>query len=293
MRSSKSGKDKEASGEERECACERHKKNRFSQTQDMTHGAPAKLILGFALPLMLGNVFQQLYTFVDTLVAGQALGVEALAALGAVEWLTFLMFGSIQGLTQGFSVVISQQFGAGEEGKVREAIFHAAVLSAAAACLFTALAEGLAQTALGLLGTPVEIRGLSMTYLRILFAGIPASFLYNASAAVLRAVGNSKTPLHAMTIASVGNIILDLLFVFGFGWGIGGAAAATVIAQLFAGLFCIRKLSENPLLRLRRRECRLDGQQLWKELRLGLPMCFQNAITAAGGLVVQPVSCLP
>lgn len=193
MRSSKSGKDKEASGEERECACERHKKNRFSQTQDMTHGAPSKLILGFALPLMLGNVFQQLYTFVDTLVAGQALGVEALAALGAVEWLTFLMFGSIQGLTQGFSVVISQQFGAGEEGKVREAIFHAAVL---------------------------------------------------------RAVGNSKTPLHAMTIASVGNIILDLLFVFGFGWGIGGAAAATVIAQLFAGIFCIRKLSENPLLLL-------------------------------------------
>ncbi len=175
----------------------------------------------------------------DTLVVGQALGVNALAALGASEWLTFLMFGSVQGLTQGFSVIISQKFGAGQDGELRRAVFQAALLSAAVAILLTALGQAALSAVLAWMGTPEEIRGLALLYLRFIYAGIPAAILYNTAAAVLRAVGDSRTPLRAMTASSVCNIVLDLLFVLVLNMGIPGAAFSTVLAQLLSGICCL------------------------------------------------------
>ena len=256
---------------------------------DMTQGKPGRLILGFALPLMLGNVFQQLYTFVDTLVVGQSLGVNALAALGASEWLTFLMFGSVQGLTQGFSVIISQKFGAGEEERLKSAVTQTGLLSAAAAVLFTLLGQAALPFLLAGMGTPAQTRGMTLQYLRLIYAGIPAAVLYNASAAILRAVGDSRTPLQAMTVSSVCNIVLDILFVPVLGWGIPGAAAATVIAQVLSGLCCLAGIRRLPCLRLRRQDWRADRELIAQQLRLGLPLCLQNMLTSCGGLVVQSV----
>ncbi len=259
------------------------------QTKDMTTGSPAGLILRFALPLMLGNVFQQFYTFVDTMVVGQALGVKALAALGAAEWLTFLMFGLVQGLVQGFSLVMARQFGAGDDKGLKKAVAGAVWLSLGAAVLFTALGQLMLRTVLLLLRTPAEIIDLTLIYLRILYASLPVAFAYNLLAALLRALGNSKTPLQAMTLSSFCNIALDLLFVFGFGWGIQGAAAATVLAQLLAACFCFVKLRGSGLFSLGNKEYYPDRDVIKEQLKLGLPMGLQNMITAMGGLIVQSV----
>ena len=259
------------------------------QTKDMTSGSPAGLILRFALPLMLGNVFQQFYTFVDTMVVGQALGVKALAALGAAEWLTFLMFGLVQGLVQGFSLVMARQFGAGDEKGLKKAVAGAVWLSLGAAFLFTALGQLMLRPVLLLLRTPAEIIDLTLIYLRILYASLPVAFAYNMLAALLRALGNSKTPLQAMTLSSFCNIALDLLFVFGFGWGIQGAAAATVLAQLLAACFCCVKLRGSGLFSLGNKEYYPDRDVIKEQLKLGLPMGLQNMITAMGGLIVQSV----
>ena len=259
------------------------------QTKDMTSGSPAGLILRFALPLMLGNVFQQFYTFVDTMVVGQALGVKALAALGAAEWLTFLMFGLVQGLVQGFSLVMARQFGAGDEKGLKKAVAGAVWLSLGAAVLFTALGQLMLRPVLLLLRTPAEIIDLTLIYLRILYASLPVAFAYNMLAALLRALGNSKTPLQAMTLSSFCNIALDLLFVFGFGWGIQGAAAATVLAQILAACFCCVKLRGSGLFSLGNKEYYPDREVIREQLKLGLPMGLQNMITAMGGLIVQSV----
>ena len=259
------------------------------QTKDMTTGSPAGLILRFALPLMLGNVFQQFYTFVDTMVVGQALGVKALAALGAAEWLTFLMFGLVQGLVQGFSLVMARQFGAGDDKGLKKAVAGAVWLSLGAAVLFTALGQLMLRPVLLLLRTPAEIIDLTLIYLRILYASLPVAFAYNLLAALLRALGNSKTPLQAMMLSSFCNIALDLLFVFGFGWGIQGAAAATVLAQLLAACFCCVKLRGSGLFSLGNKEYYPDRDVIKEQLKLGLPMGLQNMITAMGGLIVQSV----
>lgn len=259
------------------------------QTKDMTSGSPAGLILRFALPLMLGNVFQQFYTFVDTMVVGQALGVKALAALGAAEWLTFLMFGLVQGLVQGFSLVMARQFGAGDDKGLKKAVAGAVWLSLGAAVLFTALGQLMLRPVLLLLRTPTEIIDLTLIYLRILYASLPVAFAYNLLAALLRALGNSKTPLQAMTLSSFCNIALDLLFVFGFGWGIQGAAAATVLAQILAACFCCVKLRGSGLFSLGNKEYYPDRDVIKEQLKLGLPMGLQNMITAMGGLIVQSV----
>ena len=259
------------------------------QTKDMTSGSPAGLILRFALPLMLGNVFQQFYTFVDTMVVGQALGVKALAALGAAEWLTFLMFGLVQGLVQGFSLVMARQFGAGDEKGLKKAVAGAVWLSLGAAFLFTALGQLMLRPVLLLLRTPAEIIDLTLIYLRILYASLPVAFAYNMLAALLRALGNSKTPLQAMTLSSFCNIALDLLFVFGSGWGIQGAAAATVLAQILAACFCCVKLRGSGLFSLGNKEYYPDREVIREQLKLGLPMGLQNMITAMGGLIVQSV----
>lgn len=261
-------------------------------TKDMTKGTPWKLLLGFSLPLMAGNVFQQLYTFIDTMIVGQALGVDALAALGATEWMTFMMFGLITGITQGFGVVIAQRFGASDTKGLYQAVMAALYLTVGGAVLFTALGELLITPVLGLLGTPADIIGLAAEYLRILYAGIPIAFAYNLLAAILRAMGDSRTPLQAMVASSTVNILLDICFVFGLKWGIAGAAAATLTAQLAAVLVCAYKLfaGRGVLIERGQKKEEAISYLIYKEeLKIAIPLGLQNMITAIGGLAVQSV----
>ncbi|MDE6891589.1 MAG: MATE family efflux transporter [Lachnospiraceae bacterium] len=258
-------------------------------TKDMTAGRPGKLIFDFALSLMLGNVFQQLYTFADTVIVGRYLGVNALAALGATERLVYMMFGCIQGITQGFSIGISQKFGSRDYGDMRNRIACSFYLGAVAAVLLTLTGVSLCLPVLRLLNTPENILYPAKAYLRILYLGVPVSMLYNLLAAVLRAVGDGRTPLKAVTIASLVNIGLDILFVVVFKTGIGGAAYATVLAQMLSALYCLFVMAKVDIIRLRREDfCRKAGEA-GTLLKLGMPMGFQNIITGLGGVMVQRV----
>lgn len=255
--------------------------------KNMTTGKPGKLILAFSLSLVAGNVFQQLYTVVDTMVVGKYLGVSALAALGASDWLNWLMLGVIQGLTQGFGIRMAQEFGAGRTEELKKSVGSAAVLSMLSAVILVAAGQIFAKPVLMLLQTPPEIIGYSLLYLRIMFAGVPIVMLYNLLACILRSMGDSRTPLHAMIVASVTNIALDYLFVLGFDWGIAGAAAATLIAQAVSGVFCFYHIKRIAFLTLSRADFHLQRGLFAKLFMLGLPMAFQNGIIAIGGMIVQ------
>ena len=262
-----------------------------SGVMDMTQGNMAMLILSFALPLMLGNVFQQFYTVADTAIVGKILGVDALAALGTVESINWLVLGTIQGITQGFGILVSQQFGAKKEEALQETIFHASFLAVVAAILFTVgILIGLPGL-VGILQVPVDIRPICLDYLYVLFGGIPLMMLYNFTAAMLRAFGDSKTPLTACVIAALFNIALDLYFILELGWGVKGAALATVIAQTLASAYCLWKLCRIEVLAEKRKAAkwRLHAGLCGKLIYLGLPMAFQNLVIAIGGMIVQTV----
>lgn len=258
-----------------------------SHVKNMTEGKPAKLLLTFSLSLAAGNVFQQLYTVVDTMVVGQYLGVNALAAVGASDWLNWLMLGIIQGLTQGFGIKMAQEFGAGREDELRKSVGSAAALSLLSAVVLVGLGQLAARPILMLLQTPAEIIDYTLLYLRIMFAGVPIMMLYNLLACILRSLGDSRTPLNAMVIASLTNIVLDYLFVMGFEWGIAGAAAATLIAQLVSGVFCFWHIRKITFLKMVRSDFKQRRERTVRLFVLGLPMAFQNGIIAIGGMIVQ------
>lgn len=254
-----------------------------------TEGSPWRLLLLFSLPLMAGNIFQQLYTVVDTAVVGKALGVEALAALGTVDWLNWLTLGTIQGFTQGFSILLAQRFGAKDYGKLRQAAANAVILSAVCAVVLTVGSEAIAEPVVILLKTPAEIRHIAMSYLRLLFAGLPVVMAYNLAASMLRALGDGRTPLIAMAAASIVNIGLDFLFVLGFQWGVQGAAIATIIAQCLAAGCCIWRLCRVEELHLSREDWKCSGSLCGRLMVLGLPMALQNGIIAVGGMIIQTI----
>ncbi len=258
-------------------------------TKNMTEGRPAPLILSFALPLMAGSVFQQLYTVVDTMVVGRFLGVDALASLGAVDWLNWMMLGVIEGLTQGFAIPMAQAFGARDMPRLRRAAGSAAMLSLALALALTGLGQAGIAPALELLHVPAEIRPGSALYLRVMFSGPIIVAAYNLLACVFRALGDSGTPLRAMVAASLANIALDLLFVTVFRWGIGGAAAATLIAQALSCLYCLAKLRKLESLRPDIRGLRPDRALCRRLLALGSPMALQNCVIALGGMILTAI----
>ena len=260
-----------------------------AHVKDMTHGSPARLITGFALPLMLGNVFQQLYTTVDTAIVGQFAGIEALAALGAADWLNWMSLGIITGFAGGFSIPIAQRFGAGDLHGLRKAVGMSALLGAVIAVLLTAAFHLAARPVLLLLNTPDNVLPQALVYLRVMFSGLCIVMFYNVLASLLRALGDGRTPLVVMIIACAINVGLDLLFVAVFHWGVGGAAAATLIAQAFSALFCLRAVCRLPMLRMTREAFCPDHTVAGTLVRLGTPMALQNAIIAVGGMGVQYV----
>ena len=258
-----------------------------SNTKDMTTGRPMRLLLMFSMPLMLGNLFQQLYTFVDALIVGQCVGADALAALGATEWLTFIMFGVTSGITQGCSVVVAGYFGKKQTDLLKKAIFTGYFIAAAGAICLTVVGQIMIYPGLRLLRTPDEIIGMTQIYLRIIYAGIPVTFLYNILGAVLRALGNSKKPLNAMIIASLANIVFDFFFIVELDMGIAGAAYGTVLAQVLAAAYCIFVVRKIEVCRLDKEERTVEREIMQEQIKMGIPMGVQNIITAAGGLVVQ------
>ena len=260
-----------------------------SKVKNMTSGSPGKLILTFAITLMLGNIFQQFYTMVDTMVVGQVVGVEALAALGATDWLVWLVLGVATGMTQGFSILVSQYYGAREWEKLKKSVAYSYVLTGVLALLVLTVSQLVIHRVMIFLNTPKNIIGMSMLYLRIVFCGIPVISAYNILAAILRAMGNSRSPLIAMILASVINVALDFVFVAGFGWGVAGAAIATVIAQGFSAVYCFCVLRKVDLLHLEKKHFRFDGGMIYRLLYLGAPIALQNVIISIGGLVVQYV----
>ena len=261
----------------------------MAKIKSMTEGKPWKLIFMFSLPLMFGNVFQQFYTVVDTMVVGQALGVSALAALGAADWLNWMLLGMIQGISQGFAILMAYEFGAGNYKSLRRVIANSGILACLSSAVMLILAQLIAKPVLELLNTPEEILGQSLLYLRIMFWGIPIVMAYNVFASILRAMGDGKTPLQAMIVASFVNIGLDLLFVLVFHWGIAGAAAATLIAQVCSGMYCLANIAKISVLTFEKSDFKPDAALEKRLMGLGIPMAFQNGIIAVGGMIVQSV----
>ena len=257
--------------------------------RNMTEGSPVKLLLTFALPLMVGNVFQQLYTVVDTAVVGQVVGVKALAALGASDWLNWLVLSVVQGFAQGFSILMAQYFGAKDYRQLSRSVGVSTSLCGIAAVVILVLSQLCARPVLGLLNTPGDILGDSLLYLRIIFGGIPIVAAYNLLASILRALGDSKTPLYAVVVATVVNIALDLLFVMGLRWGIAGAAGATVIAQAVSTVYCFVNVRKISILQLKPADFKPDPAMSLALLKLGSPVALQNGIISVGGMVVQSV----
>lgn len=253
----------------------------------MTKGNPYKLILQFALPLMLGNIFQQMYTLVDTMVVGKGVGVDALAAVGASDWLNWMSLGMLSGIAQGFSIPMAQEFGAGHKEKLRKTIGNAIVLSAVCAVVFVVVLQAAALPVLKLLKTPEEILPTALLYIRIFFTGIPVSMAYNVLAATLRAMGDGKSPLYAMVVASITNIVLDIVFVIVLPFGVAGAAAATLIAQLVAAIYCYIALSRIGGLKLQKEDFIPETYRIVHLLKLSMPLAFQNCIICIGGMIVQ------
>lgn len=257
------------------------------RVKDMTKGSPVKLILGFAIPLMFGNIFQQLYSMVDSIVVGRAVGVEALAAVGSASWLDWLVLGIIMGMTQGFGIMMSQKFGAEDRDGLRKVIAMSVYLSAIIAVVFTVLSLLIARPLLELLNTPANTIDDAHLYISIIFAGIPIITTYNMVSNVLRALGDSRTPLYAMILASLINIVLDIVLVTAVKMGVAGVAVATLIAQVCACVYCFIGMRRISFLRFQRSDWKYDGAVARQLLMLGTPVAFQNGIIAVGGLVIQ------
>lgn len=256
---------------------------------NMTQGKPLPLLFGFALPLMLGNVFQQFYTVADTAIIGQGVGMHALAALGCIEWLNWMMVSFIQGFSQGFSIRIAQNYGEGNIPEMKRFIGQSAILAVIIAILYLIVGQLTLDFLLCIMRVPPELYSMAEIYMRILMLGTPAIAFFNFCSAVLRAIGDSKTPLKAMMVASIINIILDLIFVFIFEWGIAGAALATITAQCFSGTVCCRKIIKTKILHFGRKELHRNPAILHNLIKLGTPTAAKNITIALGGIIVQSV----
>lgn len=255
--------------------------------KQMTEGKPLTLILLFALPLMFGNILQELYTIVDTIVVGQFLGVKALASMGAASWIQWMLLSVVMGFSQGFSIRVANQFGACDQEGINHTIVSIILADMIITVCFTILFQIIIVPLLQLLQTPSDIIDGSILYLRIMAGGIGITLIYNTLSCILRAFGNSKAPLIAMMIAALLNISLDLLFVCVFHLGIAGAAIATLIAQLVASIFCFLVLKRNAFFTLKRKYFSLSNHCIFDLFRLGLPLALQNAIISIGGMMVQ------
>lgn len=256
--------------------------------KDLTKGNPVKLIAAFALPIFIGNIFQLTYNLVDTRIVGQFLGEDALAAVGATNSLNTLIVGFLQGLTNGFAVIVAQHFGAGDIKRVKRTVGSSIVLGLIMSGIFTLLSLIFLKQLLRLLNTPEDVIDVSYRYIFIIFAGMTVTMLYNVCASVLRAIGDSVTPLIFLGLSVVLNIAGDYVMIAVFAAGVQGAAAATVGAQLVALVSCyIYMIKKYELLRLRRSDYRLEAGLCKKMLASGFSMGFMMSLVSLGTVALQ------
>lgn len=254
----------------------------------LTTGSPWRVILLFSAPLLVGNVVQQLYQVVDAVVVGRYLGIGSLAAVGATGSLLFLLLGFAWGLTSGFAIPTAQAFGAGDAAGVRRSVATGTILTGATTAILTIGAPLISDAALRLMNTPPELLHEAVVFAQINFLGAGAIMFFNYLAAIIRAIGDSRTPLVFLMIACGLNIGLVILMVGPLGWGVAGAAIATVVSQAVSVLLCLEYVRRRvPALHVRRADWRVSRADLAVHLRLGLPMGFQASIIAIGTLAVQ------
>ena len=259
-----------------------------NMTNDMTKGNPVKLILLFSIPLLIGNVFQQFYSMVDTIIVGRFVGVDALAAVGATGSMVFLVNGFATGLTSGFAVLVSQKFGAKDENGLRKAVASAVTLTVISVIVVTLVSLIGAKPLLKLMNTPENIMGDAHTYIKIIYGGVVATVAYNLIASILRALGDSKTPLYFLIVSSVLNVVLDLVFIINFKMGVAGAAYATIISQGVSAILClIYTYKKFIILRLKKEDFNVKRKYYHKHLKIGIPMALQFSITSIGIMTVQ------
>lgn len=258
------------------------------KSKDLTVGSPLKLIIGFTIPIFFGMLFQQFYSVVDTMIVGQTLGVEALAAVGATGSITFMVIGFCNGIASGFAIPVAQRFGAKDEKGLKRAIANGIYLSITFSAVITLVVTYYCRDILELLNTPADIIDGAYKYLIVIFWGIPVTFFYNFFSGIMRSLGDSKTPVVFLVIASAINIILDIVLILTFHMGVEGAAYATVISQFVAaigsGIFMIKKY---PVLRMTREERKVDSHCMVQLCYMGLPMGLQYSITAVGSVILQ------
>ena len=257
-------------------------------TKDLTTGNPMGLIVGFALPTLFGMLFQQLYNLVDTMIVGKLLGSTALAAVGSTGAINFCIIGFCMGVCNGFAIPVAQRMGAGEPSKMRRYVANAAWLSILFAVVLTTATGLLCRQILTAMLTPADIFDNAHAYIFVIFMGIPATFLYNLLAGIIRSLGDSKTPVYFLALSSALNIALDFALILGFQAGVAGAAIATVASQAVSGIACLfYMMKKYPILRMTREERRLDLHSCGVLCAMGIPMGLQYSITAIGSIVLQ------
>ena len=258
--------------------------------QDMTKGSPFKLLLSFSIPLLIGSLFQQFYTMADSIIVGKFVGADALASIGACSSVIYLLFSLFLGLSAGIGIVISQYFGAGDGSTVRKGIACSVYILLAASILLTLIGLTLARPILTFLGTPEEIMQDAAVYFQITSGGIVAVAFYNGISSILRALGDSRTPLIFLALAALLNVGLDLLFVTVFHMGVAGAALATAIAQFSSACAClVFSLKTNPYFQINKEEFRPDTGLIRRMMHIGLPLALQNAMIAFSCVMLQSV----
>lgn len=256
--------------------------------KDLTKGNPLKLIIFFAIPILIGNIFQQFYNLIDTVIVGQTLGVNALAAVGATAPIANLLIGFCMGMTNGFSVVIARFFGANDIKQMKKSVAGTIVLGLGTSTFLTVLSLVIMKSLLRLLNTPEDVIDNAYSFIQVLIFGLTFSMIYNMLASILRALGDTKSPLYFLIISTVVNAILDYLFICGFNMGISGAAFATILSQLLSAVLCFVYILKNyPILRLHKEDFKFDLPLIKELYSTGLSMALMLCIVAIGTVTLQ------
>ena len=256
--------------------------------KDMTSGKPIKLIWNFTIPLLIGNLFQQLYNMADTFIVGRTIGVHALASVGSTGSIIFLILGFANGLTAGLAIPLAQRYGAKNYSGVKRSFYVSILISAVVAILLTILSMIFCRQILEVMQTPAEIIDGAYDYLMVIFAGIFSSMAFNLLSNIFRSIGDAKTPLYFLVIACIMNIILDVVFIAGFGMGVEGAGYATVLSKIFSALACIIYIWKKiPILRLNSKDFVAESSDVREHVRISFPMAFQSSIIAIGAIIIQ------
>lgn len=266
---------------------EKAKEKRLSSVKDMTTGTPMGLIVTFFIPILIGNFFQQFYSFVDSVVVGKGIGDTALAAVGNTGSVHFLILGFAMGLTGGLGICISQSFGAGDMNTLRQEIAMSVLVCLGISLVITVASLASMRAIFSFLQTPQDMLKDTLDYFRVILLGCAATIFNNFFMTLLRSVGNSKVPLVSMLLSSVINIALDILFIFPLHLGVAGAALATVLSQVLSALYCYLHLRTIPGLLPTRKDWQIKTDVLSRLVTKGLPVAFMNSVTAVGGMVLQ------